>query len=117
MRRYYSQCVFNTTANNTCATAYAQCGGKGWTGKTCCIPGFKCTPDAKNPEYYSGCDPVPICTNARYGQCGGIDSDGKPWTKAGGHDTCCPDGFTCTYQNQYYSQCNPETTAVDTAAE
>jgi hypothetical protein len=33
---YFSQCLYNTTANTTCAAGHAQCGGKGWTGKTCC---------------------------------------------------------------------------------
>lgn len=112
---YYSQCVFNTTANSTCATAYGQCGGEGWKGPMCCIPGFKCTPDPKNPKYYSGCDPLPICSNARYGQCGGVDGDGNPWTKQYGHDSCCPDGFACTYKSQYYSQCEKNMTTSSPA--
>jgi hypothetical protein len=50
--KYYSQCVFNAT-NSSCASEYQQCGGQGWKGPTCCIPGFKCTPDSKSPQYYS----------------------------------------------------------------
>lgn len=114
--QYYSQCVFNTTANTTCATAYQQCGGEGWTGKTCCIPGFECTPDAVNPRYYSGCKPLPICTNARFGQCGGVDADNHPWTQQYGHDSCCPEGFECQYKSQYYSQCVKNTTAAASTA-
>ena len=59
---YYSQCDFNAT-NSTCATKYAQCGGEGWTGPTCCIPGFECQKDPKNPKYYSGCMVCPNTTS------------------------------------------------------
>ena len=107
--KYYSQCVFDSH-NTTCASAYDQCGGKGWTGKTCCIPGFKCEADS---EFYSGCKPLPICSNARFGQCGGIDADGNPWTKQFDHSDCCPAGFVCTYKDKYYSQCAMNATTVD----
>jgi len=106
--KYFSQCQYNAT-NTTCAGAFKQCGGAGWTGKTCCVPGFKCKADNK---YYSGCAPIPICPNARYGQCGGLDGDGKPWTPANGHSTCCPEDFECTYTSQYFSQCKPNVTAI-----
>jgi len=42
------------------------------------------------------------CTNAAQAQCGG-----SAWTGA----TCCPDGYTCTVQNPYYSQCLPSSRA------
>ena len=112
--KYYSQCIFNTTANTTCASSYAQCGGKGWTGKTCCIPGYKCT---KQNEYFSACDPLPICTNARFGQCGGIDADGNPWDKAHHHSSCCPADFMCSYKNQYYSQCIKNGTSTSSSSD
>lgn len=108
---YYSQCVYDP-ANTTCSLGYKQCGGDGWSGPTCCIPGFACQPDPVNPKYYSGCVPVPVCSNARYGQCGGIGPDGEPWDRAHEHDTCCPDGFACIFDSQYYSQCKPNMTAV-----
>jgi len=97
---FFSQCAYNTTANTTCAAAYGQCGGSGWSGKTCCIPGYSCT--VRN-QYYSGCEPVPVCTNARFGQCGGVDADGNPWTPT--HSDCCPDGFECSFVSSYFSQC------------
>lgn len=100
--RYYSQCVYDNKTS-TCAGAYKQCGGRGWSGPTCCIPGFKCVSDGSG--YYSGCKPEPFCQNARFGQCGGIDAEGHPWTKEYDHDTCCPEAFTCVVVNKYYSQC------------
>jgi len=110
--QYYSQCQFNASTPTKCASKYAQCGGEGWTGPTCCIPGFECTPDAKTPKYYSGCTPLPFCSNARFGQCGGIDPDQNPWTKQYGHDDCCPADFHCEYVNPYFSQCKQNTTAL-----
>jgi len=34
--------------------AYAQCGGKGWTGSTTCVSGYTCS---SSNEYYSQCLP------------------------------------------------------------
>ena len=87
VNQYYSQCVEAGTNSTDCAPAYGQCGGEGWTGKTNCCPGYSCEVDN---EYFSGCQPIPVCENAAYGQCGGVDSDGQPWTVD--HMTCCPDG-------------------------
>jgi hypothetical protein len=36
----------------TCAARWAQCGGQGWSGSTCCQSGSTCT--ASN-EWYSQC--------------------------------------------------------------
>jgi len=114
---YYSQCEPNPNATKTCSGAYKQCGGKDgdgnpWGSKpdehTCCIPGYEC--DVKDPVYFSICNPEPICSNARYGQCGGQDADGHPWTKEFHHDNCCPAGFSCSYQSAYFSQCKPNMT-------
>ena len=58
---------------------------------------------------------MPICQNPRYGQCGGIDADGHPWTKDYGHDSCCPEGFECQYQSTYFSQCKPQTESDEIA--
>ena len=102
--KWYSQCVYDNVTSS-CSGAYKQCGGQGYKGPACCIPGFKCTPDATNPKYYSGCQPEPFCSNARFGQCGGVDSKGHPWTKQYKHDDCCPDGFGCDVVNKFYSQC------------
>ena len=42
--------------DDSCAEAYAQCGGKGWTGPTCCVDGYEC--HASGGEYYSQCTPT-----------------------------------------------------------
>jgi len=103
---YYSQCSPSGQNTTGCSEPYGQCGGEGWMGPGCCATGYECTPDAVNPIYYSGCTLIPVCTNSFYGQCGGVDSDGLPWTAT--HDACCPEGFMCSYQSPYYSQCCPE---------
>ena len=132
---YYSQCIPSNVTSN-CSQPYGQCGGKDWTGPTCCIPGYVCNktsdycappPPAQSPAPRdrrprksraprdrrrpsaafcaadSGCDPEPFCANPRYGQCGGQDPSGKPYTPA-----CCPPGFHCESKSQYYSQCVPD---------
>jgi hypothetical protein len=104
---YYSQCVEKGSNNTDCAGSYEQCGGSGYTGTTCCTAGYECTEDAVNPVWYSGCTPIPVCTNPAYGQCGGVDSDGVSWME--NHDDCCPDGFYCSFSSVYYSQCLEET--------
>ena len=100
--QYYSQCMYDNKTSS-CSVLTGWCGGKGWSGPTCCIPGFECVADGSG--YYSGCKPKPFCANARFGQCGGVDSEGHPWTKEYDHDTCCPEAFKCVLVNQYYSQC------------
>lgn len=44
-----------------------------------------------------------LAQGAAYAQCGG-----QGWTGA----TTCVTGYTCTYSNQYYSQCLPGTAAT-----
>jgi len=117
--QYYSQCLPVVNPNATCAQAYAQCGGKEAKGGkpwgsnpgeyTCCIAGYECV---KDNEYYSGCKPEPICENARFGQCGGVDTKGLPWTKANGYSDCCPEDFHCAVKDPYYSQCVKNGTAT-----
>ncbi|KAF7310676.1 hypothetical protein HMN09_00610500 [Mycena chlorophos] len=43
-----------SSAPSGTATAYAQCGGQGWTGPTACVSGYTCV--VQNP-YYSQCVP------------------------------------------------------------
>jgi len=116
--QYYSQCSPTTKPTN-CSQPYTQCGGKDGDGnpwgtkpedKTCCNEGFEC--DVVKAKYFSICNPEPRCTNPRYGQCGGVDKEGHPWTKDFGHDACCPIPTTCTFQDAYFSQCKPNTTAT-----
>ena len=87
MNTFYSQCTEAGENSTDCAGAYGQCGGQDWTGYTCCVPGYSCEVDS---EYFSGCQPIPVCQNAAYGQCAGVDKDGQPWSVD--HDSCCPDG-------------------------
>ena len=93
--QYYSQCTVLAHDDDDLAKAYGQCGGSGWAGPTECEPGYECV--VQN-EWYSGCDQIPVCTNGFYGQCGGTDKNGDPWTDK--HDACCPPAYTCTYTNQ-----------------
>lgn len=44
----------DTLGKDICATTWVQCGGKGYTGPTCCTAGDTCN---KNNEYYSQCVP------------------------------------------------------------
>ncbi|KAI0154335.1 cellulase [Xylariaceae sp. FL1272] len=48
-----------------------------------------------------------LAQGSAYAQCGGVG-----WTGA----TTCVSGYTCTYGNDYYSQCLPGTAATTTAA-
>jgi len=41
-----------TAASGSCSIHYAQCGGIGWTGPTCCVTGYTCT---YSNAYYSQC--------------------------------------------------------------
>ncbi|GAA5855033.1 hypothetical protein JCM8547_002352 [Rhodosporidiobolus lusitaniae] len=78
------------------AGAYAQCGGTGFTGDTCCTDGWTCT---YSNDYYSQCLPsTTTCTNSFYSQCGGKTFTGS---------TCCPSGSACVANGDYYSQCIP----------
>ena len=42
------------SGSTTCSAVYAQCGGSGWTGATCCASGSTCT---YSNAYYSQCVP------------------------------------------------------------
>ncbi|KAF8312540.1 hypothetical protein DL93DRAFT_1317094 [Clavulina sp. PMI_390] len=49
--------------------------------------------------------PIAWAQSGAYGQCGGIG-----WTGA----TTCISGWTCTYENAYYSQCLPSASSTQT---
>ena len=85
---------------------YDQCGGKDFPGDTCCPDYDECI--YKNP-YYSQCIPKDICLTPDYGQCNGtVHTPGEPDHPVDPkHHQCCPASFTCTYQNEWYSQCKP----------
>ena len=55
---YYSQCIPSNVTSN-CSQPYGQCGGKDWTGPTCCIPGYVCN---KTSDY---CAPPPPAQSPR----------------------------------------------------
>ena len=42
--------------------------------------------------------PAGECATAKYAQCAG---------KGFAHEACCPKGFTCHKQDDFYSQCMP----------
>merc|ERR1719506_3360419 len=47
------------------------------------------------------------CANKDFDQCGGMDpATQQPWPA---NKTCCPPSFKCVKQDQYYSQCDPDT--------
>lgn len=52
-------------------------------------------------DYYSGCSLEDQCLIVQYGQCGGTTPSGNPWPE---DKACCPAGFECQYQSQFYSQ-------------
>jgi hypothetical protein len=63
---YYSQCLPpvdsaqpgsaspTSSSPSACATNWGQCGGKGWTGPTCCTDNWPCVMQQGN-EYYWQC--------------------------------------------------------------
>ena len=111
---------------------WAQCGGTGFAGETCCGPDEHCVARASE---YSQCEPD--CITATWGQCGGSiyfpaerrccrpgDECIKrgdlfyqcvpacataPLGPCGGKyhtgDQCCPKGYECKEKNQYISLC------------
>jgi endoglucanase len=92
------------TPSTTCSGLWQQCGGKTWTGPTCCVKRSTCQ---VTNEYYSQCvptnepldpsDPDAKCS-AVWQQCGGKNYNGP---------TCCQSGSVCQTTNEYYSQCVP----------
>lgn len=92
-----------TFVANTCTNKeFDKCGGKDFSGETCCQDYDSC--NVIN-EYYSQCQPKDICLVAEFGQCDGIDHEGKAWDPK---KKCCPPSFHCEYQTQYYSQCKAD---------
>ena len=59
---YYSQCIPSNVTSN-CSQPYGQCGGKDWTGPTCCIPGYVCN---KTSDYCAPPPPAQISKTARH---------------------------------------------------
>ncbi|KAJ3282944.1 hypothetical protein HK104_010629 [Borealophlyctis nickersoniae] len=43
-----------SNGGGNCGAAWSKCGGKGFTGPTCCTSGYKC---ARQDEWYSQCIP------------------------------------------------------------
>ena len=44
--------IVTVTASSACGALFAQCGGSGWQGATCCQPGLAC---ASGNYYFSQC--------------------------------------------------------------
>lgn len=92
-----------TSVAAKCSSVWNQCGGKGYTGPTCCEAGTYCS---YNSDWWSQCKPGPdpnppgkVCV-AVWGQCGGMGYNGPG---------CCTVGSSCHYYDGWYSQCIPDT--------
>ncbi|OQR89596.1 hypothetical protein ACHHYP_06183 [Achlya hypogyna] len=92
--------VMNAQADH--AGLWAQCGGKGFTGRKACPAGATCV---KVNEYYSQCQAT--ATDAThlptYAQCGGTNN------QFNAHGKSCRDEDECFHFNQYFWQCLPKT--------
>lgn len=53
------------------------------------------------------------CGTANYGQCGGLRCQG-PWQCADAAVGCCPSGFSCSRQSEWYWQCLPSNNSTPT---
>jgi hypothetical protein len=83
-----------------CRNVWAQCGGSGYQGQTCCVTGSSCR---RYSESWWQCTPVPDMSSpsscsALWDQCGGESFSGP---------TCCAEGSTCKSVSSKYSQCVP----------
>ncbi|CAM9767269.1 unnamed protein product, partial [Ectocarpus sp. 8 AP-2014] len=76
--------------------AFAQCGGAGYDGSTCCRAGYDCEEMA---DCYSECRPRGDRCSESWGQCGGLHWEGPE---------CCWPGAECVELNEYFHQCVPE---------
>lgn len=96
----YRNCVANAMAGASpmppppqpCAELGEQCGGRGWSGASCCTEGLTCV---KKSSRHSICEEG--CA-APLKQCGG-----KKWKGV----TCCSHGHVCVEKDSWYSQCRP----------
>ncbi|KAJ8062223.1 hypothetical protein OCU04_008775 [Sclerotinia nivalis] len=85
--------------------AYAQCGGKGWTGTTTCVGGYVCT---YSSEYYSQCLPgtatLTTITSSKTSSSAAPSSTGKTkyiGTNIAGFDFGCTTDGTCITSKVY----------------
>ena len=77
-----------------CSSVWSQCGGKKWTGPTCCAGANECV---ELSEWYSQCKPLPTPTKVKGGaQCGGATWEGL---------TECEPLHECVVVNKNYSVC------------
>jgi uncharacterized protein YkwD len=120
-----------------CAEAYTQCGGRAWTGPTCCPAEHVCAPkdrlfsvcrpDLRGnplPKPRSGTQPsidgsVVTPTAAPTEQATEEASCSSVWEQCGGNDwkgpTCCDEGYDCIESHEWYSQCRPAPEKADPA--
>ncbi|KAJ3128262.1 hypothetical protein HK098_004837 [Nowakowskiella sp. JEL0407] len=94
----FASALLASTVAAQCGSLNAQCGGKVFSGSTCCNSGLTCKFVS---DWYSQCitDTNSNCLPAN-SQCGGQYYTGL---------TCCQSGSTCKYVNQWYSQCQAGT--------
>jgi hypothetical protein len=90
--------------STTCSGLYQQCGGKSWSGPTCCVKKSVCQ---VTNEWYSQCVPTnePLDPNDPDFKCSAVwqQCAGKSWSGP----TCCQSGSVCQTTNEYYAQCIP----------
>ncbi|KAI5475079.1 hypothetical protein MNV49_001955 [Pseudohyphozyma bogoriensis] len=92
---------------SSCAALYYQCGGTNFTGPTCCESGATCV--VQNP-YYSQC--VASSTSSTSAAAASSSTASASVTGSVLLTTDCAavygaSGSSCTFQNDYYSQCLP----------
>ena len=122
VNEWYSQCHSEegatktdggatTVDSETCSPEYGPCGGRNWKGTTDCCGGVS---RVYQNEWYSHCisDEGATTTDAETGTTDaetGSASCVAQWRKCGGKGyegpTACCDGLTCSYQNEWHSQC------------
>lgn len=97
-----------------CKPKIGQCGGQGYTGPTCCKDGWSCIyinqwwSQCDDPAYFT---PTPVPTRMPTFPDGSVPANCKPKIgQCGGQGytgpTCCKDGWSCVYINEWWSQCD-----------
>jgi len=101
-------------SGSACAALWGQCGGKTWTGSTCCPQGSYCN---MQNEWYSQCvkgnGPADTDAPPTVAPTDPVGDDGSAcsavWKQCGGQNwmgpKCCAAGLRCNRQSKWYSQC------------
>lgn len=117
-----------STGPGVCQTLWGKCGGSGWQGPFCCTVGHICeiqdewysqcipepasgtAPSPATPEPTTSQQPAPTPAPAPSTACQ------APWGKCAGSGWkgpfCCADGYACSFQSEWYSQCQPKASSL-----